>query len=558
MRVYKYMLSFNGLRGRTERECGRWIALAIAFAAVVVFGIVGGAQAKSLGWGYDTVVKPLPRPTWMENIVIIDSYQNWPFTDGEQTALVPWAQKLKDAGFTIVTYGTLEKAENMHKLGIKVIIGMRPPVAEGWNAEAIKSHPEWWMQTKPGVPVDKEDSACLLSGYGDWLVKALAERVVKYHIDALTFDGWYQYKFCACEACRTGYKNDTGFDAPKKKNGDDPNYRRFLVWRDKKLFEKALALNKAVKAVNPEAVIISWINNDADGAYPSYMPESIDCVFDMVWKEWWNSDDVTSIWLNKRMRGASGDRMVAMQPYLFARGAKDVYAGVYHGSSMPMNEVLYQMHEILTMGEVPILWNGARTGMKPADWEKIVQDWVDYLPYVHNTKTLKYAACLDSFTSLQMSKADANGTFHGDPDKITNPRGGITRALLEAHIPFDVISEHNVSLETLSQYKVIVLPNTYCMSDRIAGVLRDYVAQGGGLVASYETSLYDDMGDRRKDFALADVFGASYLSTQASSACKMNFAEKTHPITDDPAMRDIMGKGGYNTYWGRFTRVKLA
>lgn len=532
--------------------CGRML---ISLAMVASLSVVG--EAGGLDWGYDTVVKPLPRPSWMENIVIIDSYQNWPFTDGEQNALVPWAKKLQDAGFTIMTYGTIEKAENMRKLGIKVVYGMRPPVAEGWKEEAIHSHPEWLQQKEPGVPIDR-DSACLLGGYGQWLVRTLAENVTKFHIDAYTFDGWYQYNFCACEACRNDYKKDTGFDAPARKDGSDPNYRRYVVWRDKKLFDLAIQLRKAVKAANPEAVLISWINNDADGAYPSFMPESLDCVFDMVWKEWWNTDDVLSIWLSKRMRGASGDRMVAMQPYLFARAMKDIEAGVYHGSSMPMNEVLYQMHEILAMGEVPIIWNGARTGLTKADWEKVVQDWVDYLPYVHHTKTLKYAACLDSYTSLQMSKADVDLGFHGPLDKIAYPRGGVARALLESHIPFDVISEHNMSLDTLSQYRVVVLPNCYCMSDKVAKVLRDYVAQGGGLVATFETSLYDDMGDKRTDFALADLFGASYVSTQDTSACRVNFAKDRHPITDDAYMRDIMGTGGYNTYWGKFTRVKPA
>ena len=45
------------------------------------------------------------------------------------------------------------------------------------------------------------------------------------------------------------------------------------------------------------------------------------------------------------------------------------------------------------------------------------------------------------------------------------------------------------------------------MSDAVAARLRQYVRDGGRLFATFETGLYDDTGTRRKEFALADVFG---------------------------------------------------
>src|SRR4051812_42360917 len=44
-------------------------------------------------------------------------------------------------------------------------------------------------------------------------------------------------------------------------------------------------------------------------------------------------------------------------------------------------------------------------------------------------------------------------------------------------------------------------------------VVRRFVKAGGGLVATFETSLYDPDFTKRDDFALADLFRAGYVGT---------------------------------------------
>ena len=69
-----------------------------------------------------------------------------------------------------------------------------------------------------------------------------------------------------------------------------------------------------------------------------------------------------------------------------------------------------------------------------------------------------------------------------------------------------MLTEHDLEDADLQGIRVLVLPNVACMSPRAAEVVRRFVAAGGGLIATFETSLYDENYQRRPDSALADLF----------------------------------------------------
>jgi hypothetical protein len=62
----------------------------------------------------------------------------------------------------------------------------------------------------------------------------------------------------------------------------------------------------------------------------------------------------------------------------------------------------------------------------------------------------------------------------------------------------------------VSQFKTLILPNVLALSDAQCQQLLDFVARGGGLIATHETSLYDEWGVRRNNFGLSDLFAVSY------------------------------------------------
>ncbi len=101
-----------------------------------------------------------------------------------------------------------------------------------------------------------------------------------------------------------------------------------------------------------------------------------------------------------------------------------------------------------------------------------------------------------------------NTDFYGRNDaaeRVDGPYTGMMHALVRARIPYLPIHIDDLERQDLS---VLILPSLGAMSDEQAASIRRFVERGGSLFATGDTSLYDEWGDARPDFALADTFGA--------------------------------------------------
>jgi hypothetical protein len=87
---------------------------------------------------------------------------------------------------------------------------------------------------------------------------------------------------------------------------------------------------------------------------------------------------------------------------------------------------------------------------------------------------------------------------------------GVINALAHSKYPYEVVPEGRVTPELLAAAPAWVLANHACLGDRTAEMLREYVAGGGRLVATHLSSLKNERGEMREDFALADVFGVNF------------------------------------------------
>ena len=94
-------------------------------------------------------------------------------------------------------------------------------------------------------------------------------------------------------------------------------------------------------------------------------------------------------------------------------------------------------------------------------------------------------------------------------------------ALLDMRLQYDIVQFD----ADLSQYQLLIQPDQAALSDEELDNLRAYVREGGKLLASGCSALWDENGKRRADFGLADVFGASYQRDAGSEFVYLRLTE---------------------------------
>ena len=77
-----------------------------------------------------------------------------------------------------------------------------------------------------------------------------------------------------------------------------------------------------------------------------------------------------------------------------------------------------------------------------------------------------------------------------------NSRAGLSailveQALIQAKVPFHLIFDEHLSDLSPSNCKVLILPDSECLSDDQLALIRRFVEAGGGLIVTEQAGLYD-------------------------------------------------------------------
>ena len=371
------------------------------------------------------------------------------------------------------------------------------------------AHPDWIRVDASGQKVRHPSDpryweTCALGPYNFEFMTSVHEEIMrKYKPDGIFTNRWAGSGMCYCEHCRRNFHDVTGLELPRTNNPQNPARKQYIVWRQQRLFALWRLWNEKIRAINPDA---SYIANAGGGALSDLDMKTISELAPMMVADRQSRRGLMAPWANgkngKEYRSTMGSKAIVG---MFNVGIDDEHR--WKDSVQNGDEIRMWAADGMAQGLRPwfIKFNAKLIDRR---WLPVVEEIFQW-HYANE----KYFRNVRPVARVGLVYSQQSAWFYGGEDarqKIDEPALGIYKALIEARIPFEMVNDRCLDAEHLSSFRTLILPNIAALSDSQCASLRGFVEQGGGLVATYETSLYDEWGVRRTDFGLGDMFGASF------------------------------------------------
>jgi hypothetical protein len=400
------------------------------------------------------------------------------------------------------------------KMGMTVILRTDPHAT---RQDMYDAHPDYIAVTADGKKRRHWANpelwvTCALGPYNfDFMTKVNAEIMQRYAPDAIFSNRWQGHGICYCEHCTKNFKDATGLELPRPTGGAssipagfespdkpiDPTYLKWMQWQTERLKELWFLWDGEIRKIKPTARFI-----------PNGFPDKV----------------LTGKHSDFFFADQQGRRGV-IPPWANARGAKELRAslglkpliGIF---SVGIEDEYRWKDSVQTDPEIRI-WvaEGVANGMKPCfvKFGGVIYDkrWMDsmakmYEGYYRSEKYLRNTASLARVAMVYSQQTDRK--YGGKPwqEGKRDHSTGMYEALVENRIAFDMVNDMLLDEEHLKPYKLLILPNIAALSDQQCNQIRQFVEKGGSIVATFETSLYNEEGKPRSNFGLADLFAVSY------------------------------------------------
>lgn len=402
------------------------------------------------------------------------------------------------------TFGDLLKA--CRAMGMRIVA--RTDAHACWQ-KICDAHPDWIREDASGQKVRHPSDpryweTCALGPYNFEFMTSVHEEIMrKYKPDAIFTNRWTGSGMCYCEHCAQNFREAAGLELPRTSDPQDAVQKQYILWRQKRLFDLWRLWDERIRAINPDS---TYMASAGGGALSDLDMKTIGELARTLVADRQSRRGLMAPWANgkngKEYHSTMGSRAIAG---MFGIGIDDEHR--WKDSVLNGDEIRMWAADGIAQGLRP--WF-IKFNAKPIDprWFPVVKEI-----FAWHYANEKYLRNVRPIARVGVVFSQQSARFYAGEyarQKIEEPGLGIYEALIEARIPFEMVHDACLDAEQLARFQTLILPNIAALSEARCSSLRAFVEQGGGLVATYETSLYDEWGVRRKDFALADLFGASY------------------------------------------------
>jgi putative glycosyl hydrolase-like family 6 (GHL6) protein len=397
-------------------------------------------------------------------------------------------------------YGELAQAA--HDDGLAVLARMD---SNRTAEDFFQAHPDWFARRQSGEPYRADDKyvTCVNGPYYDEYIPGILREIVeRSHPEGFADNSWsglQRNSICYCDNCARKFRNQTGSPLPARKNWDDAAYRKWIEWSYARRVEIWDQNNRVTKAAGGPHCLWLGMNSGSITSQSNSLRDFREIArrSEFLLLDHQSRSDATGFQQNadagKLVHGLLGwDKVIIESMALYQ----------VRVASKPEPEARMWMLEGIAGGIGP-WWHmvGAfhddrrmyRTPEKVFQWHR---------------QNEQYLVNRAPVAAVGIVWSQQNTDFFGRDEAaelVDAPYRGFAQALLRARIPY--LPVHVDDIESQAALAALVLPNLGALSDAQCQSVRRFAGRGG-VVASGSTSLYTENGDARRDFALADLFGA--------------------------------------------------
>ena len=421
------------------------------------------------------------------------------------------------------------------KRGFRVVARMDCNLA---YQEALEAHPEWFERNRDGSARPHAEcpwlyKTCMFSTYFTEQMPAIYREINEhYPVDGFFTNGWPSTTapgVCYCDSCQKVFREKLGGVPPEKNDVSNLLYRRYCSVHMDRVLEVWKLWNDVSREKNPNSLYVGNLGGGIDTV------KSVKKLAEVA--GWFNADHqgrsgVEPLWAcaqqGRVARSVMKGRTVTNITGAYALGRPN-----WRHTAKSSAEMRMWMAQTAASGMVPWFhWLGG----SPEDnrWRNTGRDFFAWHAaneaHFRNHRPIADMAVLYPQSTIAF---DRRAGSHESPVISTDYLQGLYYALLEGRFLFDFVHQENLSSEELARYRVLLVPNAAFLRDAECEAIRRYVKSGGSLLATYETSRYNEWGDPRQELGLADVLGVS-IAGEVGGPHSNGYMriERRHAVTD--------------------------